>query len=47
MMKRRKRKQRQIQRVYIKYDYEKVIPVFGKNGKLVEINNNTFKRFFK
>ncbi len=28
---------------YFKYDYEKVIPVFGKNGKLVEINNNTFK----
>ena len=26
-----------------KYDYERVIPVFGKNGKLVEINNNTFK----
>lgn len=26
-----------------KYDYEKVIPIFGKNGKLVEINNNTFK----
>ncbi len=25
-----------------KYDYEKVIPEFGKNGKLVEINNNTF-----
>lgn len=28
---------------YFKYDYERVIPVFGKNGKLVEINNNTFK----
>lgn len=28
---------------YFKYDYEKVIPIFGKNGKLVEINNNTFK----
>lgn len=26
-----------------KYDYEKVIPVFAKNGKLVEINNGTFK----
>ncbi|MGO5076861.1 phosphatase [Oscillospiraceae bacterium LCP25S3_E10] len=26
-----------------KYDYQKVIPVFAKNGKLVEINNNTFK----
>lgn len=25
-----------------KYDYEKVIPVFAQNGKLVEINNNTF-----
>lgn len=28
---------------YFKYNYEKVIPVFAKNGKLVEINNNTFK----
>lgn len=26
-----------------KYDYEKVIPEFGKNGKLVEINNASFK----
>jgi putative hydrolase len=26
-----------------KYDYEKVIPEFGKNGKLVEINNNSFR----
>ena len=25
-----------------KYDYEKVIPEFGKNGKLVEINNASF-----
>lgn len=25
-----------------KYDYERVIPVFADNGKLVEINNNTF-----
>lgn len=25
-----------------KYDYEKVIPEFGANGKLVEINNATF-----
>lgn len=25
-----------------KYDYEKVIPVFAQNGKLIEINNNTF-----
>lgn len=24
-----------------KFDYEKVIPLFGKNGKLVEINNNS------
>ena len=24
------------------YDYEKVIPEFGKNGKLVEINNSSF-----
>lgn len=24
------------------YDYERVIPVFGKKGKLVEINENTF-----
>ena len=24
------------------YDYEKVIPEFGKNGKLVEINENSF-----
>ncbi|MEF2919080.1 MAG: phosphatase [Acutalibacteraceae bacterium] len=28
---------------YFKFDYEKVIPVFGKNGKLVEINGNTFR----
>lgn len=26
-----------------KFDYEKVIPEFGKNNKLVEINNSTFK----
>lgn len=26
-----------------KYDYEKVIPVFAKNGKLIEINNGSFK----
>ena len=26
-----------------KFDYEKVIPEFGKNNKLVEINNATFK----
>ena len=25
-----------------KYDYERVIPIFKQNGKLVEINNNTF-----
>ncbi|BED92748.1 MAG: PHP domain-containing protein [Candidatus Paraimprobicoccus trichonymphae] len=25
-----------------KYDYKKVIPEFGKNGKLVEINNSSF-----
>jgi putative hydrolase len=25
-----------------KYDYEKVIPEFGRGGKLVEINNNSF-----
>ncbi len=25
------------------YDIEKVIPYFGKNGKLVEINNHSFK----
>lgn len=25
-----------------KYDYEKVIPIFGENGKLVEINENSF-----
>lgn len=25
-----------------KYDYEKVIPVFGKKGKLVEINSHSF-----
>ncbi|MDR1254017.1 MAG: phosphatase [Oscillospiraceae bacterium] len=25
------------------YDYEKVIPEFGRNGKLVEINNNSFR----
>ncbi len=28
---------------YFEYDYNKVIPIFGKNGKLVEINGNTFK----
>lgn len=28
---------------YFKFDYKKVIPVFGKNGKLVEINGNTFR----
>ncbi len=26
-----------------KYDYERVIPEFGKSGKLVEINNATFR----
>ncbi len=26
-----------------KYDYEKLIPIFGENGKLVEINNASFK----
>ncbi len=26
------------------YDYEKVIPVFAENGKLVEINNSRMKR---
>ena len=25
-----------------KYDYEKVIPIFGENGKLIEINNSSF-----
>ncbi|MDE7389463.1 MAG: phosphatase [Lachnospiraceae bacterium] len=25
------------------YDYERVIPVFAENGKLVEINNSTFR----
>lgn len=25
------------------YDYEKVIPIFAKNGKLIEINNGSFK----
>ncbi len=25
------------------YDYEKVIPEFGKNGKLVELNESTFR----
>lgn len=25
------------------FDYEKVIPVFGRNGKVVEINEGTFK----
>lgn len=25
-----------------KYDYERVIPVFAKKGKLIEINNNSF-----
>lgn len=28
---------------YFKYDYEKVIPVFAKNGKLVEINDSAFR----
>lgn len=28
---------------YFTYDYEKVIPVFGEAGKLVEINNTTFR----
>ena len=26
------------------YDYEKVIPVFAENGKLVEINNSSFRQ---
>ena len=26
-----------------RYDYEKVLPVFAKNGKLVELNESTFK----
>lgn len=28
---------------YFKYDYEKVIPEFAKNGKLVEINDSSFR----
>lgn len=28
---------------FFKFDYEKVIPEFGRTGKLVEINNNSFK----
>ncbi len=28
---------------YFKYDYEKVIPVLAKNGKLIEINDSTFR----
>ena len=28
---------------FFRFDYEKVIPEFGKNGKLVEINNSSFK----
>ena len=28
---------------HYKYDYERVIPEFGRNGKLVEINNSSFK----
>ena len=28
---------------YYKYDYEKVIPVFAKEGKLVEINDSAFR----
>ena len=28
---------------YFKYDYEKVIPAFAKNGKLVEINDSAFR----
>lgn len=28
---------------YYKYDYEKVIPIFAKEGKLVEINDSTFR----
>ncbi|MDD6989169.1 phosphatase, partial [Ruminococcus sp.] len=28
---------------YFKYDYDKVIPVFAKNGKLVEINDSAFR----
>lgn len=27
---------------FFKFDYESVIPEFGKNGKLVEINNSSF-----
>lgn len=29
--------------VYYKYDYEKVIPQFAKNGKLIEINDSAFR----
>lgn len=28
---------------YYKYDYEKVIPIFAKEGKLVEINDSAFR----
>ena len=28
---------------YFKYDYDKVIPVFAKEGKLVEINDSAFR----
>lgn len=28
---------------FFMFDYEKVIPEFGRNGKLVEINNNSFR----
>lgn len=28
---------------YFKYDYEKVIPVFAKEGKLIEINDSAFR----
>jgi putative hydrolase len=28
---------------YFKYDYDKVIPIFAKNGKLVEINDSAFR----
>lgn len=28
---------------YFKYDYEKVIPVLAKNGKLIEINDSAFR----
>ena len=29
---------------FFAYDYEEVIPVFAQNGKLIEINDSTFKR---